>query len=101
MALNTRLDKKKARDSVIELQLKETAEAALNGKMDAAKQKEALLSYVGYVNARHEEVLSSLEKGQEKERYRLRTYSLHCRRGDNYHGHGLSAIYPFTHSSLH
>lgn len=42
--------------------------AVLAGKLDVTKQKEALLTYVGYVSARHDEILSALEKDQEKER---------------------------------
>jgi hypothetical protein len=74
MALNTRLDKAKT-----EAGMESTAMGtgthtidqvgeALAGKLDVAKQKEALLTYVGYVSARHDEILSALEKDQEKER---------------------------------
>ena len=42
--------------------------AAFPGKLDAAKQKEALLTYVGYVSARHDEILTALESDQEIER---------------------------------
>lgn len=68
MAIHNQLDKRKTKDSVSELHLKDQNEATVNGKIDAAKQKESLLTYVGYVSARHDEILSSFEKGQEKER---------------------------------
>ena len=37
--------------------------------MSQRKEKEALLLYVEYVNARHREVLEDLEHAQEKERF--------------------------------
>ena len=49
--------------------MKQQAEAAVTGKLDAAKQKEALLTYVEYVTARNDEIQTSLEKAHEKERY--------------------------------
>ena len=49
--------------------MKQQAEAAFSGKIDAAKQKEALLTYVEYVTARNDEIHTSMEKAHEKERY--------------------------------
>ena len=72
MVLNARLDRKKAVDTEIESQLRSSADAAFYGKLDAQKQKEALLLYVEYMNARHAEVIASLEKSQEKERSRFK-----------------------------
>lgn len=66
MALNTRLDK--ARTAAEETAVGDHVAAILAGKLDVTKQKEALLTYVGYVSARHDEILSALEKDQEKER---------------------------------
>ena len=68
MAVHNQLDKRKTKDSVSELHLRDQNEASANVRMDAAKQKESLLTYVGYMNARHDEILNSFEKGQEKER---------------------------------
>ena len=72
MVLNARLDRKKAVDAEIEQQLRSSADAAFYGKLDAQKQKEALLLYVEYINARHAEVIASLEKSQEKERTKFK-----------------------------
>jgi hypothetical protein len=74
MALNTRLDKARTETGMGETTMGtgthtiDQVGAALTGKLDLAKQKEALLTYVGYVSARHDEILSALEKDQEKER---------------------------------
>jgi hypothetical protein len=74
MALNTRLDKTRTETGMGETTMGtdthtiDQVGAALTGKLDLAKQKEALLTYVGYVSARHDEILSALEKDQEKER---------------------------------
>lgn len=68
MAVHTKLDKKKTKDSSIESQLKDQAEISQNERMDAVRQKDTLLTYVDYVKARHEEILNGLERAQEKER---------------------------------
>lgn len=68
MALHTQLDRRETKNSVSELHVKDQNEATANERIDTAKQREFLLTYVGYVNARHDEILSSLEKEQEKER---------------------------------
>ena len=72
MVLNARLDKKKAMDAEIEAQLRSSADAAFFGKLDAQKQKESLLLYVEFINARHAEVIASFEKAQEKERSKFK-----------------------------
>lgn len=59
--------------------MKQTAEAAFTGKLDAAKQKEALLTYVEYVTARNDEIQTSLEKAHEKERcVRVHAFCIKC-----------------------
>jgi hypothetical protein len=74
LALNTRLDKARTEAGTEETLMNtgihtiDRVGAVFTGKLDEAKQKEALLTYVGYVSARHDEILSALERDQEKER---------------------------------
>lgn len=68
MAINAKLDKKRNREVTIDNQIKEQVEATKILALDTAKQKEALLTYVSYINSRHEEIQNTLEKNLEKER---------------------------------